>query len=368
DVYALGAILFEILTDTRLHDHDRPADRVRSTIQEAPPRPSERRPELAIPPELDALCFAAIQRDPSERLRDARGFHDALERFLAGERDVELRGELAAQHVDAAQAHREAKDDPVAARRRAIRELGRALALDPGNDRATNDLLALLNEVPSETPEEVERLAAGARRRYWRIVARFSGLAYLSIFLYAPLLLWNGATALTAVVFFYLLITLAAALSFWVSRQEEPAIALVLVVHAVSNIAFATLAGLTGPLFVVPMVVTVNAGGFALLFGRRLRWWIFAGGALAIFVPLALELAGVLEPTYEFVDGAMIVRSRWVEARPLPSLVFLGVAALTSLGTATLLFSELREMVLRSERRFYVHAWQLRQLLPGRLR
>jgi serine/threonine-protein kinase len=341
---------------------------VRSTIQEAPPRPSERRPELAIPPELDALCFAAIQRDPSERLPSARTLHDALERFLAGERDLELRGALAAQHVDAAQVHREAKDDAVAARRRAIRELGRALALDPGNDRATNDLLALLGEMPSETPEEVERLAAGARRRYWRIVARFSGLAYLSIFLYAPLLLWNGATALTTVVFFYLLITLAAALSFWVSRQEEPAIALVLVVHAVSNIAFATLGGLTGPLFVVPMVVTVNAGGFALLFGRRLRWWIFAGGALAIFVPLALELAGVLAPTYEFVDGAMIIRPRWVEARPLPSLVFLGVAALTSLGTATLLFSELREMVLRSERRFYVHAWQLRQLLPGRLR
>ena len=44
------------------------------------------------------------------------------------------------------------------------------------------------------------------------------------------------------------------------------------------------------------------------------------------------------------------------------------VAAITSLVTATLLFSELREFVIRNERRFYHYAWQLRQLLPGRLR
>ncbi|HFE46526.1 MAG TPA: hypothetical protein ENJ18_13705 [Nannocystis exedens] len=103
-------------------------------------------------------------------------------------------------------------------------------------------------------------------------------------------------------------------------------------------------------------------------FGRRFRWWILSAGLLALAGPLALEFVGVWSPSYEFIDGAMVVHPCILRAEARPTLVFLTVASITSLVTATLLFSELREFVIRSERRFYHYAWQLRQLLPGKLR
>jgi len=368
DVYALGAILFEILTGSPLHDPESATDAVRSTIQGPAPRPSARSPERSVPPELDALCHHAIRRDPGQRLANARLLHDALERYLAGEQDTELRRELAEEHIQAAEENRHAPTDPVAGRRRAIRELGRALALDPGNLAATNSLVALLAELPSETPPDVEKATTAARYRYWQVVARLSGFAYMSTLLYAPLISWSGPIEPALAVLFYLLIALASAISFWISRQEAPSIALTLTVCVTSNLAFAILSGLAGPLLITPMILTLNTGAFALLLGRRLRWWILSAGLAAILVPLGLELGGVLDPSYAFVDGSMVVRSRMINAEPLPSLVFLTIASVTTLVTATLLFSELRELVLRSERRSYLYTWQLRQLLPGKLR
>ncbi len=370
DVYALGAILFELLTGSPLHNQESATDAVRTTISGPAQRPSERSPELMVPPELDALCARALRRDPTKRIQSARVLHDAIESHLAGEHDLKLRRELAGEHMNAARIQKDRKKTPherIAGHRRAIRELGRALALDPGNERATNALLKLLAEVPSEIPEAVEEATTNARQRYWRSVARFSGFVYLSTILYAPLILWSGAVEPTPVVFFYLLIALASALSFWVSRQQKPSVALTLTVCGVSNLAFATLSGLAGPLLLTPMILTLNAGAFALLFGRRFRWWILSAGLLAIAGPLALEFAGILSPSYEFIDGAMLVHPRMLQAEARPTLVFLAVAAFTSLTTATLLFSELRELVIRSERRFYHYAWQLRQLLPGKL-
>lgn len=371
DVYALGSILFELLTGSPLHNQESVTDAVRTTISGPAPRPSERSPERMVPPELDALCARALRRDPKERIQSARALHDAIESHLAGEHDLELRRELASEHMHAARLQKDRKRtsiERVAGHRRAIRELGRALALDPGNEAATNALLKLLAEVPSETPEAVEEATTNARQRYWRNIARFSGFVYLSTILYAPLILWVGAVRPMPVVFFYLLIALASAMSFWVSRQKKPSVALTLTVYGISNLAFATLSGLAGPLLITPMILTLNAGAFALLFGRRFRWWILSAGLLAIAGPLALELGGVLSPSYEFIDGAMVVHPRILRAEATPTLVFLTVAAFTSLTTATLLFSELRELVIRSERRFYHYAWQLRQLLPGKLR
>ncbi|HFE47293.1 MAG TPA: serine/threonine protein kinase, partial [Nannocystis exedens] len=237
DVYALGAILFELLTGSPLHNQESATDAVRTTISGPAPRPSERNPELMVPPELDALCARALRRDPKKRIQSARVLHDAIESYLAGEHDLELRRELAGKHIQAARIQKDRKKTPSersAGHRRAIRELGRALALDPGNETATNALLKLLAEVPSEIPEAVEEATTHARHRYWRNIARFSGFLYLSTILYAPLILWSGTVKPTPVVLYYLLIALASALSFWVSRQKKPSVVLTLTVCGVS--------------------------------------------------------------------------------------------------------------------------------------
>src|SRR5439155_2631363 len=66
DIYALGSILFEILGGEPLHP--RGANALPSTLGgEAITSPAKRRPERAVPPELDALCVAMLQMEPAVR-------------------------------------------------------------------------------------------------------------------------------------------------------------------------------------------------------------------------------------------------------------------------------------------------------------
>jgi serine/threonine-protein kinase len=79
DVYGLGLILFEILTGEPMHS---------SSI-------SLRSPELAIPPELVAICERALEFDLDARWPSAREMANAIERFLEGDRDLEARRKAA---------------------------------------------------------------------------------------------------------------------------------------------------------------------------------------------------------------------------------------------------------------------------------
>jgi serine/threonine-protein kinase len=65
DVYALGAIVFEILALSPLHRGSTVRDLLR--FDGVDPRPSARAPEADIPPELDAICVRAVAIDPSQR-------------------------------------------------------------------------------------------------------------------------------------------------------------------------------------------------------------------------------------------------------------------------------------------------------------
>jgi type VI secretion system VgrG family protein len=97
---------------------------------------SVRAPDREIPPELDEICVRATARDRDKRYPSARALHEAIERFLDGDRNLEQRRAVASEHaVRAEQAVAAALaaqgQDAEAARRAALREVGRALALDP---------------------------------------------------------------------------------------------------------------------------------------------------------------------------------------------------------------------------------------------
>ena len=89
DVYALGAILFEILTLHRPFEDPDPEEVMVRSCSEDPPAPSQRTPGRAIAPELDEICLAALARAPEKRTSSARVVARQIERFMEGIRKKE---------------------------------------------------------------------------------------------------------------------------------------------------------------------------------------------------------------------------------------------------------------------------------------
>ncbi len=81
DVFALGLVLWELLTGRKLYQGDNPAAVAHALMYETSPPPSSLRPE--VPPELDAIVLKAIAKSPEERFQTAAELEDALEEFLA---------------------------------------------------------------------------------------------------------------------------------------------------------------------------------------------------------------------------------------------------------------------------------------------
>ncbi|MEU9402021.1 Stk1 family PASTA domain-containing Ser/Thr kinase [Streptomyces sp. NPDC048242] len=103
DVYACGVVLYEMLTGTKPHSGDSPAQVIYQHLHEDVPPPSALVPGLA--PELDALVAVATARTPAGRPADAAALLGEVLRVrsaLTGEQlDTEPPGALPAGHDNA---------------------------------------------------------------------------------------------------------------------------------------------------------------------------------------------------------------------------------------------------------------------------
>jgi serine/threonine protein kinase len=83
DLYSVGVILFELLTEQLPYIADTPTNVVLKHIQEAVPDPRERAPERAIPERLAEVVRKALGKLPEERYQTASDMADALRRALS---------------------------------------------------------------------------------------------------------------------------------------------------------------------------------------------------------------------------------------------------------------------------------------------
>lgn len=82
DVFALGAVLHELLTGARLFGGGAELEVQERVRRAAAPPPSAARPE--VPPALDAVVLRALARDPGDRHPWASALAEALAPFAAG--------------------------------------------------------------------------------------------------------------------------------------------------------------------------------------------------------------------------------------------------------------------------------------------
>jgi hypothetical protein len=367
DVYSLGAILFEILALRPLHSGTTTTEVVASTLQGVDARPSAIGAD--VPPELDAICVAATERDPNARTQSARELARAVERYLDGDRDLERRRELAAEHTaraDEALSGSEAAAPSTGARTEALRELGRALALDASNARARDMMARLMMTVPDDVPAEARSELEAEHARARRGAARAGAQRYFVWCLFALLVVWMGVRDWAVTLLILAFMCVSSAWAWWMARRTQAGPRSMLTLLAASSVTVALASALFGPLVMVPGLAATNAMYFAMTIEARHRRWAILASVSAIAVPVVLEAAHVVPPAYDF--GSSLESFRVLcRAASFPSLPTQTMLVLTALGTTILpvtMIGRMRDALTRAEQRLFLQAWQLRATLP----
>ena len=362
DIYALGAILFEILANEPLHPRGRPA--IESTLSgRTVLSAAQRRPDRTIPPELDGLAVAMLAANPKIR-PNARRCADRVEEYLDGDRDVERRRTMATDLVRTARADLEAERRP-----EAMQAASRALALDPSVAGAAEIVTRVMLE-PSRVPspallEAIARADAEDVSRH----ARAAVPGYLLMAAFTPIVIWAGVISWVA-----LLLAMAGALGMtWAARslEKQPVRSFDwMVIYAIGNAAVVALLGrLVGELTVVPALlafITASVITYPVFLERPL---VLTVSMLAgMFIPLVLEAAGVIDRSWELRDGGLLLRGVAMEYGGIATVITVLLAC-----SATIIMAAVQSTVLgranrSAQHKLVVQAWHLSQLLPRQTR
>lgn len=371
DIYALGAVLFEILTLQPLHPPGAFAEVVKKVVYGVEARPSVRNPEADVAPELEDIVVRATKLHPDDRFPTALAMQEKLEAYLEGDRDRELRKVGARKHADSAKA---AADEALgqgaaaakeAARETALREVGRALALDPENETALQTFVKLLTTAPREVPREVlEEDQVAIRRRL-----RMGGIAAACLYGYISV---NAVTTLSLGVRDTLVFTLchvgwAIAMLLSIAAAVRPSyktLGAVLVTGVVTSVY---LTNVYSPYLIVPTLLGVHAALFALVREWQLRLLGVLLTSIGWTVSLFGERLGLFPKTLAFEGGNLVIRSPVIDLPEGMMSFFMYSAVLVSILAPALVIGSLRAASAKNELAARVQAWQLRKLVgePG---
>ena len=364
DVYALGAVLFEILSLRRYVESKDALNATLETLQGAEPRPSRRAaPDRAsaIAATLDELCARALARTPAERVPSARALHDEVERYLAGAHDRERRRAQATAHLETALGHPDTEDG----RSAALRELGSAVAIDPDNTEARRALVRLLTAPPRELPPAVRQRVLDDEAARLRELARTRGISSLALAPFVPIALWVGVRE---PLLFWLcaagFVVAAPALNLLQSRMRTPKVWIEVLIHIVflgSTIGFGRIAG---PLMLVPGLVIASAVQLQLHPRPRHRIGAIVACCVALVLAFGLEVSGLVQPSYAVTGDGILIHARMLEL-PVAGIWFLGMASLVTMVTPSVFAYRTRTELTAAEERLHVQAWQLAQIVPA---
>jgi len=364
DVYSLGTILFELLAGEPLHPraNDGGAAATKSTLDELTViSPAYRRPERAVPPELDELCIAMLAMRGKDR-PTARRCADRIEEYLDGDRDLVSRRALATDLVWRA---RTALDED--RRTDAMRDASRAMALDPQVEGAAELVTTLMLEPPREPPLELREVLRRADHEDVARHARSAIPGYVMIAAFLPLLAWTGIRS-WPIALAMVALTLGLAAGAWrLVQQPERALG-VWLAYAVGNAAIVVVLGRLGSGFTfVPALAAFITASLVTYpaFVDKGRAWLLIGIMLAgLLGPIALEAGGMIEATWTLREHGLLLSAPGLELGTNASMLTIVLASLATVVMCGIQASVLGRANRVAQHKLVTQAWHLKQLLP----
>jgi len=368
DIYALGAILFELLTLEPLHGTGTVAAMMRRAALGVDARPSVRAPERDVPPELETVCVVACAADRARRFASARDVADAVEAYLSGDRDSALRRELGRVHLARAReaaARAGVPSAPSEERQTALREVGRAIALAPDDAEALALFVELLTAPPKEPPAEVLEAAERAARASQRKMLPRVSLAYGGVWIVLlPLAVALGFRSVLLMVVPVALWVLAAILAWVAYRFDHTSRGTFPYVTVTAALALAASSLLHGPFMVVPSIGAVIAMGMALQTVRSNRVVATSMNLLAVVVPTLLAWAGLHPAAMDFVGGKLVLNPGALELPRDGTYAYMVTMQAIVIVVAAKYAGEYRDALTALEIKSLTREWQLGQLVP----
>jgi serine/threonine-protein kinase len=337
DIYTLGCLLYEILAGEPLHP--RGFHGLESAVKGLDARPSLR--GHGVPPELDALCVAATQKERDDRIATARELGESVQRYLDGDRDVALRRQLARDHLERARTAF-AGEDVATQRPIAMREAAAALALDPALEGPAELVGRLMLEPPSVTPPAVEESIQRDNIRSARVLAAAGLWVVVAAIAFLPLLWWLSDGENTLLGLLALMLAADGVLGQMVRRAKRPRPELIIIANML--LVF-VIARMFSPLLIAPGIAASIA--IAMVLTPQFSW---LGSPVGIIVSMSL---GVLAPLVFEQIG-------WMS----PTLIVAVVYVIALITGAVVAGTSMRRQQREAHRRLHLQAWQLRQLVP----
>jgi serine/threonine-protein kinase len=345
DVFALGAILFEILAHKPLRARD---------LTVAGSSAARRSPDREIAPELDAVCCEALADAASDR-PSVHELGKRVQHYLDGDRDLEARRALAAEQLATAR-EALANDDRVTA----MRAAGRALGLDPDSDAALL-IGSLIVEPPRQLPPEVTQGLARLDAVVMRRQARLGAFSVAAFFLTLPFFLFMHVESWPLVLAMFAMDLLSVGVMAHAARQEWPNPRFHILAQVV---AIAVMARLFSPFLVVPATAALMMAAWS-SFPPRLDHPVvplllgFLGPAAA----LALELGGIVSRTWHLHGHSLELTSAAFDMNS-PAFVAVLIMVLFASIVAAGLFTRGLALERRAAiRQLELQAWHLRKLV-----
>lgn len=371
DVYALAAILFEIMTGAPLHPRINARQLLASTLLgvdvQARANALSAQSQLSLPPEFTRLIQSCVALEPEARTQHASELAQRVEQFLEGDRDLSLRLMLAEKHRANASALVRLAAKPgqsgeaLLHRQDAIGEIGRALALDPSSE-SLRTLVSLLESPPEQTPPEVEAKLLVREKQGRTMLAQHSRVGRLALFPVLALALWSGIRS------WVVLLALGAIAVFSAVGVRSPLDAnarLPLSTMLLGTVFLAGASLVVGPFFFAPLVAMAILSPWMTV-GSRTQRLLSVGLVLAaLATPFLLAALGVFPMPYELIEGNLVIHPQLVAFTPIPTYALLVSASLAVVITTARFAGAFRDEVDRSTQEVELLTWHLRQLVPA---